>query len=208
MTYSISGFYQVGPGGAGHRIWSYTSTDAESVVAASGYFDTQSDALAVGDKIECFDSTNTLNYGLRVAAITSGVVTTDSLAGRLEVITLANTITASESGKHFILNTATARIQTLPAPLAGLEFWFHAGATQVTGGNHTIVTASGNIIEGTIGTAETPTTAVSCAAAANTISFVADKAVHGDYVHLFCDGTTWLIEGMCFVQDGMTTTQA
>jgi hypothetical protein len=126
-----------------------------------------------------------------------------------EVVTTTNVIAASESGTHFVLNSATAFVSTLPVPAVGLEFWFHAGATQVSGGNHTIVTnASANVIEGSLSTPETPTTAVTVAAAADTISFVADKAVHGDLAHVWCDGTTWYLDGHCFVQDGMTTTQA
>ena len=43
---------------------------------------------------------------------------------------------------------------------------------------------------------------------ADTISLVANKAVHGDYVHVWSDGTNWYLDGMCKVQDGITTTQA
>ena len=71
-----------------------------------------------------------------------------------EVITAANTITAAESGTRFVMNTATARIQTLPAPAAGLEYWFYVGATEHTG-THTIVTAaSANIIVGNVSSPE------------------------------------------------------
>ena len=124
-----------------------------------------------------------------------------------EAVTTTNVIAASETGTHFVLNTATAFVSTLPAPAAGLEFWFHAGATQVTGGNHTIVTnGSANVIEGSLSSPEQA--AVSCVAAADTISFIADKAVQGDLAHVWSDGTDWYLDGHCFVQDGMTTTQA
>jgi len=124
-----------------------------------------------------------------------------------EAVTTTNVIAASETGTHFVLNSATAFVSTLPAPAAGLEFWFHAGATQVTGGNHTIVTnSSANVIEGSLSSPEQA--AVSCVAAADTISFIADKAVQGDLAHVWSDGTDWYLDGHCFVQDGMTTTQA
>ena len=124
-----------------------------------------------------------------------------------EAVTTTNVIAASETGTHFVLNSATAFVSTLPAPAAGLEFWFHAGATQVTGGNHTIVTnSSANVIEGSLSSPEQA--AVSCVAAADTISFVADLAVQGDLAHVWSDGTDWYLDGHCFVQDGMTTTQA
>ena len=124
-----------------------------------------------------------------------------------EAVTTTNVIAASETGTHFVLNSATAFVSTLPAPAAGLEFWFHAGATQVTGGNHTIVTnSSANVIEGSLSSPEQA--AVSCVAAADTISFIADLAVQGDLAHVWSDGTDWYLDGHCFVQDGMTTTQA
>ena len=126
-----------------------------------------------------------------------------------EAVTATNVIAASETGTHFVLNSATAFVSTLPAPAAGLEFWFHAGATQVTGGNHTIVTnGSANVIEGQLTSREDAAGVVVCAAAADTISFIADKAVQGDLAHVWSDGTDWYLDGHCFVQDGMTTTQA
>tara|TARA_R110002051_G_scaffold203409_1_gene269810 strand:+ start:167 stop:721 length:555 start_codon:yes stop_codon:yes gene_type:complete len=125
-----------------------------------------------------------------------------------EAVTTTNVIAASETGTHFVLNSATAFVSTLPAPAAGLQFWFHAGATQVTGGNHTIVTnGSANVIEGTI-TCREVSALVACVAAADTISFIADLAVQGDLAHVWSDGTDWYLDGHCFVQDGMTTTQA
>ena len=124
-----------------------------------------------------------------------------------EAVTATNVIAASATGTHFVLNSATAFVSTLPAPAAGLEFWFHAGATQVTGGNHTIVTnSSANVIEGSLSSPEQA--AVSCVAAADTISFIADKAVQGALAHVWSDGTDWYLDGHCFVQDGMTTTEA
>ena len=126
-----------------------------------------------------------------------------------EAVTTTNVIAASETGTHFVLNSATAFVSTLPAPAAGLEFWFHAGATQVTGGNHTIVTnGSANVIEGSLSSREDAAGVVACVAAADTISFIANKALQGDMAHVWSDGTDWYLDGHCFVQDGMTTTQA
>jgi len=124
-----------------------------------------------------------------------------------EVVTATNVITASENGKHFVLNTATAFVSTLPAPALGLEFWFHIGATAPTT-SHTIVTnASANIIVGNITSPEV-FALVAVVQDADTISFVANLALHGDHAHVWSDGTNWYLDGMCGVQDGMTTTQA
>ena len=125
-----------------------------------------------------------------------------------EAITAANTITAAESGTRFVMNTATARIQTLPTPAAGLEYWFYVGATEPTG-THTIVTASSaNIIVGNVSSPEDAAGNVATVTDADTISLVASKAVHGDYVHVWSDGTNWYLDGQVKVQDGITTTQA
>jgi hypothetical protein len=125
-----------------------------------------------------------------------------------EAITAANTITAAESGTRFVMNTATARIQTLPTPAAGLEYWFYVGATEPTG-SHTIVTASSaNIIVGNVSSPEDAAGNVATVTDADTISLIASKAVHGDYVHVWSDGTNWYLDGACKVQDGITTTQA
>ena len=126
-----------------------------------------------------------------------------------EAVTTTNVIAASETGTHFVLNSATAFVSTLPSPAAGLEFWFHNGAAQVTGGNHTVVTtSSANVIVGSLSSREDAAGVVVCHALADTISFVADKAVLGDLAHVWSDGTYWFLDGHCFVQDGMTTTQA
>ena len=125
-----------------------------------------------------------------------------------EAITAANTITAAESATRFVMNTATARIQTLPSPAAGLEYWFYVGATEPTG-THTIVTASSaNIIVGNVSSPEDAAGNVATVTDADTISLVASKAVHGDYVHVWSDGTNWYLDGQCKVQDAITTTQA
>ena len=125
-----------------------------------------------------------------------------------EAITAANTITAAESGTRFVMNTATARIQTLPSPAAGLEYWFYVGATEPTS-SHTIVTASSaNIIVGNVSSPEDAAGDVATVTDADTISLVASKAVHGDYAHVWSDGTNWYLDGQCKVQDGITTTQA
>tara|TARA_R110000803_G_scaffold5230_6_gene17356 strand:+ start:9039 stop:9551 length:513 start_codon:yes stop_codon:yes gene_type:complete len=123
------------------------------------------------------------------------------------VLTTTKSVAANESGTHFVLNTATAFVTTLPAPAAGLEYWFHIGATVPTT-THTVVTnASANIIVGNICTPEDAAGSVPVVQDADTISFVANLAVHGDFAHVWTDGTNWYLDGMCSVEDGMTTTQ-
>lgn len=125
-----------------------------------------------------------------------------------EVLTTTKALTAEDSGKTFILNTITAFATTLPAPLAGLRFKFIIGAIEPTT-SHTIVTnASANIIQGNLTSPDVDGTVVVTAADADTISFIASKALHGDFASVWSDGTYWYVEGMCKAFDGMTTTQA
>jgi hypothetical protein len=141
------------------------------------------------------------------------IITATELA-KLDVTTLhqelttTKTVTADESGTHFVLNTATAFVTTLPALAVGLEYFFHIGATAPTT-THTIVTnGSANVIEGNITSPDDANGSVSITAAADTISFVASKSLRGDYAHVYCDGVNWFLDGMTIVFDGMTTTQA
>jgi len=187
-----------------------SDTDDRATVSAVGYFNNTDDSqnLAADDLIHVRGNQGV--YTLIVASVSSGSVTTAAIVvnSNYEAITTTKAVTAGETGKHFVLNSATAFVTTLPAPALGLEYWFHAGATQVTGGNHTIVTtSSANIIEGSLSSPEV-SALVAVVANADTISFVADLAVLGDLAHVFSDGTNWFLDGHCFVQDGMTTTKA
>ncbi len=155
-------------------------------------------------------TTSTIDL-IELAILDGLTATTDEINAncdvRTEAVTTTNVITAAETGTHFILNTATAFVSTLPAPAAGLEFWFHVGATAPTT-THTVVTdSSDNIIVGNICSPEDAAGSVAVVQDADTISFVASLALHGDFAHLWCDGTNWFLNGMCAVQDGMTTTQ-
>ena len=125
-----------------------------------------------------------------------------------EAVTGANVIAASENGTRFVLNSATAFASTLPAPAAGLQFWFYVGATEPSGGDHTIVTnGSANIIVGVI-TTSADGTAVSCATDSDTISFKDGAAKHGDFCHVWSDGTNWYLTGTVVAAGGATVTQA
>lgn len=124
-----------------------------------------------------------------------------------ESVITTKTITAAESGSTFILNLAAGFVTTLPAPSAGLKYKFIVGTAPT--GSYTIVTnASANVIHGQIASAEDAAGSVSTTAASDTISFVLNLAIIGDYCEVISDGTSWFVSGLCNVQDGMTTTQA
>lgn len=126
----------------------------------------------------------------------------------IKALTAATTLTAGDSGCVCTLGTAGGFAVTLPAAAdsEGLSFRFVVKVAPTTA--YTIGTASAeNVIHGQISTGEDAAGSVVTAAAADIINFVASKAIIGDYVDLYSDGTYWYVSGMCAVQDGMTTVQ-
>ena len=88
MAFSATGFNAVGgqsKAGNAPAIYTYSSTDAQSVIRASGYFNTVASILKVGDLIFCYSATGgtpvmatayvNSNTGT-VVDITDGVVVT------------------------------------------------------------------------------------------------------------------------------------
>jgi hypothetical protein len=60
MAFSATGFNTVGgqsKSGNAPAIYSYSSTDAQSVIRASGYFNSVSSVLKVGDIVFCYSAT-------------------------------------------------------------------------------------------------------------------------------------------------------
>tara|TARA_R110000824_G_scaffold302679_1_gene490439 strand:- start:11799 stop:12302 length:504 start_codon:yes stop_codon:yes gene_type:complete len=142
------------------------------------------------------------DYHIRYDASQDGAVKID--AAVVEIVTTTNVIAAAETGKTYILNSADAFVTTLPLVEAGLHFTFYAGATQVTGGNHTIVinAANDNTIFGDYNVAG----ATVPASAEGSINWVADTMLPGDKVEIFCDGTNWYISGSAAASGAVTFT--
>jgi hypothetical protein len=186
-----------------------SDTDTIDTITASGYFNNDDDnqAFAADDIITVRGDQGV--YDIRVDAVSgAGVVTTASLvAANYETVITTNVITASETGKTFFLNLVGGFTSTLPVPALGLKYRFVVQTAPTTA--YIILTnAVANIIHGSIATPEDALGAVSVVAAADTINFVANLAVIGDWCEVESDGTNWYISGMSFVQDGMTTVQA
>ena len=79
MAFTLATFSQVGPGGSAPRLWTYTTADSIADVNTVSYFDSQSDALTVGDLIYC----NTSTGGTLVCTLTQ--VLTITAAGVVDV---------------------------------------------------------------------------------------------------------------------------
>jgi hypothetical protein len=127
-----------------------------------------------------------------------------------EIVTAANTITEDESGQTFFLNSATEFASTLPAPKKGMRFTFIVTAAP-SGADYTITTSgSSNIIKGAVFSSDLNAASDGDleTTGGDTISFVSAKAVAGDRVELWCDGTNWFAHGYCTVFDAITITTA
>lgn len=127
-----------------------------------------------------------------------------------EVVTATNVITVDESGKTFFLSSATEFVSTLPAPKIGLRYTFIVTAAP-SAASYTIVTnASANIIKGQVYTLDvnSATDPDFETSGGDTITLVDAKAVAGDRVELYCDGTNWFAYGFCSVFDAITITTA
>ncbi len=127
-----------------------------------------------------------------------------------EVVTVTNTITASENGKTFFLDATTEFDSVLPTPALGLRFTFIVKAAP-SGANYTISTASSaNIIKGSVYSSDLNAASDGDieTSGGDTISFVSAKAVAGDRVEVWCDGTNWFAHGFCSAFDAITITTA
>jgi hypothetical protein len=163
---------------------------------------TNVEAIKVDDGAVVFDETLTVTGACTFSS-------TITYRDKTETVAATNAISADESGSVFFLSHATEFVSTLPAPTAGLHFTFIVANAPETD-SYTIVTnASANIIVGNASSAEDA--AGSCdfeASGCDTITFVDGKAVVGDWVELFCDGTNWFTRGCSSVQDAITFTTA
>jgi hypothetical protein len=124
------------------------------------------------------------------------------------VLTAARTLTEADAGVVY-LGSATGFALTLPSPRNGLKFRFVVSVAP-TSGSHTVVTASSaNVIEGPLASADLNAASdTGSAAASDTVTFVVNKALKGDWVELAADGTNWFASGACKVFDAVTLTQA
>ena len=131
-------------------------------------------------------------------------------SGMVETVTATNVLTASESGKTFFLDAAAGFLTTLPAPAAGLKFTFFVKTAPTSngytlapsGGTADIICAGFNELEVDTGD-DGP-----YIADGDTITFVANTAVVGDYVEMTSDGTSWYVRGQANADGGITLTKA
>ena len=108
----------------------------------------------------------------------------------VETLAAAQTLTAADSGKTFILKAAAGATVTLPSLKAGVHFKFIIGSAFATT-NWIIDSAEGDNIEGLliVDGASVP------ASGEDQINFVNSAESIGDHVEFACDGTNWFVTG-------------
>ena len=112
----------------------------------------------------------------------------------IKELTEASTLSSVDSGKVFMLNSATEFATTLPAPSnTGWEATFIVKAAP-SGANYTIVAPSGAIL-GSVSAGAADDVADTSDGSDTTISFIGGSSVAGDYVKLVSDGTNFYIVG-------------
>ena len=126
----------------------------------------------------------------------------DTVQKVVEVISEAKTLTASDSGKLFILSAAEGAEIALPALYDGLHFRFKTGSAFATT-DWTIVSST-DVIEGYAAV----NYATVAASNENTISLVASAETIGDEIELVCDGTSWHVSGHGSAAGSITFTVA
>lgn len=125
----------------------------------------------------------------------------------VETISAAKTLTASDSGKTFILDAAAGATVVLPSvSINGFNVKFIIGAAFATT-NWIIDSAEGDNINGFISDMGA-TVAVVVAGAEDQINFVATAETIGDWIELIADSgnSQWIVKGACAANGGITAT--
>lgn len=148
----------------------------------------------------------------RVVNLTTGktVQAYGADGGSAKVLTGATTLTEADNGMALFLSATAEFATTLPAPFLGARFTFIVKAAP-SGASYTIVTnGSSNVIKGAVFSADlnAASDGDSETSGGDTISFVDSKAVAGDRVELFSDGTYWYAHAFCVAFDAVTITTA
>lgn len=126
-------------------------------------------------------------------------------------LTAASSVSVVDSGKVFVLNSATEFDTTLPTPSSAGSGWkctFIVGAAP-SGAAYT-VTAPSNVIHGLVVTADVGQTSPGTDAsstggtAVDVITFADGVAAIGDRVELLCDGTSFFAKAYTTTYNGIT----
>jgi hypothetical protein len=119
----------------------------------------------------------------------------------VETLAAAQTLTAADSGKTFILSAAAGATIVLPALKSGVHFKFIIGSAFATT-DWIIDSAEGDNIEGLL----IVNGASVVASGEDQINFVNSAETVGDHVEFACDGTNWYVTGAGNAAGSITAT--
>lgn len=129
------------------------------------------------------------------------------LARPVEALTATKVLVAADSSKILTLGTAGGFDTKLPAPAAGLFFSFVVKVAPTTAYTITTNGTTQNVIHGLSAVNDVNSVTdpdLTEGTAVDVITFVANKALIGDKVEIFCDGTLWYAIAYAAVFDGIT----
>lgn len=124
----------------------------------------------------------------------------EKLAMVTERVTLAKTLTASDSGKVMTLAATTGKTLALPAPLAGFNLRIYVGALFAT--TNYVISAPTAVIQGgaIVNSVFVP------AENENRINLVATADTVGDYINIISDGVNYYVDGIGALAGSITFT--
>jgi len=148
--------------------------------------------------------------GTAIAATAAEINQYCDESAKTEVVITTNVLTAAESGKTLFIDLAAGFVHTLPAAALGLNFKFFV-KTALTGSATIVTDSSANVILGQIYTTDVNSATdpdFEPTPGGDTITLVLNKAIAGDSVEVWCDGTNWYARCFCSVFDAITITTA
>lgn len=123
----------------------------------------------------------------------------------IQELTAATTLTSSDSGKTFYLNSVTEFTTTLPlvSDASGFKARFVVKSAP-SGASYAIASAAANISGSILSPADaTGSSARTAGTPVTTITFADTKAVRGDFVEISSDGTNYYVSGSSSTFDGI-----
>jgi len=145
----------------------------------------------------------------RVVLAEAALVTAQAglLARPVEALTATKVLVAADSSKILTLGTAGGFDTKLPAPAAGLFFSFVVKVAPTTAYTITTNGTTQDVIHGLSAVNDVNSVTdpdLTGGTPVDVITFVANKALIGDRVEIFCDGTLWYAIAHAAVFDGIT----
>lgn len=124
-------------------------------------------------------------------------------------LTQARTLTDSDSGKTYFLNSSAGMEVTLPSPRGGLNFEFILKTVPVTTDYIIAAKSDEKIIRGKViaGNVKNANDAESEISGASNIRFITLDSKVGDSVKITSDGTYWYVIGFCYNYNGIAVAE-